>query len=352
MQSLLEKFKDFIDISPNTPRISLGEGNTPLVWSRMFDQKYGFPNVYFKLESCNPTGSFKDRGMVVAVAKALEKQAKVIICSSTGNTSASASAYGGRYGLKTVVLIPSTDVPISKLSQAMICGAHVVRINGSFDNAMAMVKALDDSSVLTVVNSINTDRIEGQKTAAFEIVDDLGDAPDYVCLPVGNGGNIYAYWQGFRDFALKAVSSKEPKLMGFQASGSAPIVDQERVLAPETIASAIRIGNPANWDKAVMAVRESSGLISKVTDREIIDAWEMLASQEGIFCEPSSAAGVAGLLKLIQNQQLSAQQSIVCIITGTGLKDVSLVEHSDIQQSKAFQVINNLPELQVFLRKL
>ena len=352
MQSLLEKFKDFINISPNTPRISLGEGETPLVSSRIFDQEYGFPNVYFKLESCNPTGSFKDRGMVVAVAKALEKKARVIICSSTGNTSASASAYGARYGLKTVVLIPSTDVPISKLAQAIICGAHVVRINGSFDHAMAMVKEFENSNMLTVVNSINTDRIEGQKTAAFEIVYDLGDAPDYVCLPVGNGGNIFAYWQGFRDFALRGVSSKQPKLMGFQASGAAPIVDQKRVLNPETIASAIRIGNPANWEKAVTAVQQSNGLISKVTDSEIIETWKMLAIREGIFCEPSSAAGVAGLLKLIRNQQISSKQSIVCIITGIGLKDVPLVEQSDIQSGNPFHVVNDLSELQLFLKKL
>ena len=352
MESLLERFKDFINISSKTPRISLGEGDTPLVKSVLLEREFGFSKVYFKLESCNPTGSFKDRGMVVAVAKALENKSKAIICSSTGNTSASASAYGGRYGLKTIVLIPSADVPISKLAQSIICGAQVIEIEGSFDDAMSMVRELQESTELTVVNSINADRIEGQKTAAFEIVYDLGDAPDYVCLPVGNGGNIFAYWQGFHDFALRGLSSKVPHLMGFQASGAAPIVDQERIVSPNTIASAIRIGNPANWDKVVIALEGSQGAISKVTDEEIVDAWQMLALREGIFCEPSSAAGIAGLLQLIENRSVSSEQSIVCIITGMGLKDVSLVQETYLRSNQSFHKINKLSQLESFLKRL
>jgi threonine synthase len=277
--------------------------------------------LYFKLEGCNPTGSFKDRGMVVAVAKAMEDGAKVIICASTGNTSASAAAYGARYGLSTVVLIPRGEVASGKLVQAAAYGAKVMMVDAGFDDALALVRRFTESSPVVLVNSVNPHRLEGQKTAAFEIVDQLGDAPDYLFIPVGNAGNITAYWKGFIQYHDIGKASGTPRMMGFQAAGAAPIVQGAPVAHPTTVASAIRIGNPASWSPAEIARDQSGGVIDAVTDDEILEACQLLATQEGVFCEPASAASYAGLLKM-HRQGLDLQgRSAVCVITGTGLKD-------------------------------
>jgi threonine synthase len=322
-QGVLSRYRDFLPVTEATPLITLGEGDTPLVRSRVLEQELGCGELYFKLEGCNPTGSFKDRGMVVAVAKAVEGGSRCIICASTGNTSASAAAYGARFGLKTVVIIPRGRIATGKLAQALIYGAFVIGIKGSFDDALNIVRGLTQKHAITLVNSINPHRIEGQKTAAFEIVDDLGDAPDYVFIPVGNAGNITAYWKGFVEYYRLGKSSRTPKMMGFQAAGAAPIVLGKVVKNPKTIATAIRIGNPASWQKALAARDESGGVIDCVTDEEIIHAYKLVAVKEGIFGEPASAASVAGLIKLAKEKSFVGKR-VVCIITGTGLKDPSL----------------------------
>ena len=288
--------------------------------SRWLEKELGCGELYFKLEGCNPTHSFKDRGMVVAVAKAVESGSSSIICASTGNTSASAAAYGARFGLKTIVIIPKGKIAMGKLAQAIIYDAQIMGIRGNFDQALQIVRALTQKHPVTLVNSINPNRIEGQKTAAFEIVDDLGDAPDYLFIPVGNAGNITAYWKGFVEYYRIGKIGHTPKLMGFQAAGAAPIVQGKIVKRPKTIATAIRIGNPASWQKAVAARDESGGLIDCVTDEEIMDAYRLAATKEGIFGEPASAASLAGLIKLAKKEDFSNKR-VVCIITGTGLKD-------------------------------
>ena len=317
-------------VTDATPLPCLGEGETPLVKTNRLGAVIGCPDLYFKLEGCNPTGSFKDRGMVVAIAKALEDGSRAIMCASTGNTSASAAAYGAHCDLPAMVLIPKGEVAMGKLAQAMAYGATIIMINGNFDAALALVREFTVKHEVKLVNSVNPDRIEGQKTAAFEVVDDLGEAPDYVFIPVGNAGNITAYWKGFKEYKAAGRSTKLPQMMGFQAEGAAPIVKGTPILNPQTIASAIRIGNPASWQPALVARDESGGIIDSVTDDEILEAYRMTATMEGIFCEPASAASVAGLIKLHrQGLDLSGRQ-VVCIITGSGLKDPDLAVTSTI----------------------
>ena len=319
MKGLLTKYHNYLPITNHTPPLSLGEGDTPLVAAPALSRETG-ADVFLKLEGCNPTGSFKDRGMVVAVAKAVEEGARAVICASTGNTAASAAAYAARAGLTCAVVIPSGKIALGKLSQAIIHHARVLPIEGNFDQALKLVRELAEQGSITLVNSINPYRIEGQKTGAFEIIDELGDAPDILALPVGNAGNITAYWRGFTEYH-RAGKSRLPKMFGFQAEGAAPIVRGAPVESPQTVATAIRIGNPASWRGAVAARDESGGLIDAVTDEEILAAYRFLAEREGVFCEPASAAGVAGILKLAREARLPRGARIVCILTGSGLKD-------------------------------
>ena len=327
-EGVLRKYKDFLPVSNATPFITLGEGDTPLVKSARLGKELGCDELYFKLEGCNPTGSFKDRGMVVAVAKALESGSETIMCASTGNTSASAAAYGGRCDLSTIVLVPKGDVARGKLAQAMAYGAKIVAVNGSFDQALSLVRAFTQTHPVTLVNSVNPYRLEGQKTAAFEIIDSLEGSPDYVFIPVGNAGNISAYWQGFVEYRSHGLSTDTPKMMGFQAEGAAPIVLGQPVSNPKTVASAIRIGNPASWARAVAARDESGGVIDTVSDEEILAAYRLLATHEGIFCEPASASAFAGLMKLCRLGLGLGNRRVVCIITGMGLKDPELAAQS------------------------
>ena len=317
----MQRYGAYLPLSDSTPMISMGEGNTPLVRSARLGKSLGCDRLYFKLEGCNPTGSFKDRGMVVAVAKAMEEGAKAIICASTGNTSASAAAYGARYDLSTVVLIPKGEVASGKLAQAVAYGAKVMVVDAGFDGALALVRRFTESSPVVLVNSVNPYRLEGQKTAAFEIVDELGDAPDYLFIPVGNAGNITAYWRGFFQYHDLGKAEGTPRMMGFQAAGAAPIVHGTPVANPTTVASAIRIGNPASWQTAETARDESGGVIDLVTDDEIMEAYQLLATQEGVFCEPASAASYAGLVKMYRQGLNLEGRTAVCVITGTGLKD-------------------------------
>ena len=324
-QGVLNRYRDFLPVTSATPLITLGEGDTPLVRSRILEKELGCGELYFKLEGCNPTGSFKDRGMVVAVAKAVESGSQSIICASTGNTSASAAAYGARFGLKTIVIIPKGKIAMGKLAQALVYDAQIIGIRGNFDQALQIVCALTQKYPVTLVNSLNPNRIEGQKTSAFEIIDDMGDAPDYLFIPVGNAGNITAYWKGFVEYQGAGKASHTPKMMGFQAAGAAPIVLDKVVKRPQTIATAIRIGNPASWQKAAAARDESGGIIDCVTDEEIINAYRLAAIKEGVFGEPASAASLAGLIKLSKEKDFSGKR-VVCIVTGTGLKDPGVPE--------------------------
>lgn len=324
-KGLIEKYRKFLPVSGKTPVISLHEGNTPLIPARNLPEKLGFNGeIYFKFEGMNPTGSFKDRGMTMAVSKAVEEGSKAVICASTGNTSASAAAYAARAGIKCVVLIPEGKIALGKLSQAVMHGAEVLEIDGNFDEALNLVKELSSNYPLTLVNSINPFRIEGQKTAAFEICEALGEAPDYQFMPVGNAGNITAYWKGYKEYnELYPKQYDLPKMMGFQAAGSAPIVLGHPVEKPETIATAIRIGNPASWKSAEEARDESKGMIDMVTDDEILEAYRLIAANEGIFCEPASASSLAGLIKCIKQGYFknALPVKVVCILTGHGLKD-------------------------------
>jgi len=322
---IIERYRQHLPVTDATPNVTLGEGSTPLVLSQNIGPKLGC-KLYFKLESCNPTGSFKDRGMCMAVAKAIESGRKRIICASTGNTSASAAAYGARYGLQTFVLVPAGEIALGKIAQAMAYGARILAVNGSFDDALTTVRGLVEILDVELVNSVNPYRIQGQKTAAFEVVDDLGDAPDYLCIPVGNAGNITAYWMGFKEYRQAKKSNRLPHMMGFQAAGAAPIVLDRVVSNPQTEATAIRIGNPASWKKAVQARDESKGRIEAVTDEQIISAYLRLAREEGLFCEPASAASVAGLLSLPTHGVDVSGKTVVCILTGTGLKDPGTAE--------------------------
>ena len=300
---------------------TIGEGDTPLVRCDKLARKYGCGELYFKLEGCHPTGSFKDRGMVVAVAKAVEEGSQAIICASTGNTSASAAAFAAYCGLECIIVIPGGKIAMGKLAQAIVHGAKVVAIDGNFDKALSIVRSLTEKHPVTLVNSLNPYRIEGQKTAAFEIVDVLGDAPDYLFLPVGNAGNITAYWKGFKEYYGAGKATRKPKMYGFQAEGAAPIVRGHAIEKPETVATAIRIGNPASWQKAVAARDESGGIIDMVSDEEILSAQRILASEAGVFGEPASAAPLAGLIKLTSQGKDFSGKVIVGVVTGTGLKD-------------------------------
>ena len=330
---ILETYREFLPVTDATPLISMGEGNTPLVKSNRLGKELGCEELYFKLEGCNPTGSFKDRGMVVAMAKALEDGSRAVMCASTGNTSASAAAYGAYCDLPVLVLIPKGEVAMGKLAQAMAYGARILMINGNFDSALALARAFTCKHSVTLVNSVNPHRLEGQKTGAFEIIESLGEAPDYLFIPVGNAGNITAYWRGFREYQGAGRSLRLPKMMGFQAEGAAPIVRGAPVANPQTIASAIRIGNPASWQGAVDARDSSGGTIDMVSDDEILDAYRMIASKEGIFCEPASAAAFAGLVKMCRLGLNLEGQRVVCIFTGNGLKDPDLAVRSVVSQT-------------------
>ncbi|MDO8689452.1 MAG: threonine synthase [Dehalococcoidia bacterium] len=319
--SLLDRYRSYLPITPKTPIISLGEGDTPLVRAPKIEAEVGCGELYLKLEGCNPTGSFKDRGMVMAVAKAMEDNQKAVMCASTGNTSASAAAYAARCGLMCAVLIPHGAIAQGKLAQVLIYGARVLAIDGNFDQALKLARGLTEKHPITLVNSINPHRLEGQKTAAFEIVDALGDAPDYLFIPVGNAGNITAYWKGFMDYLEAGKSSRSPRMMGYEAEGAAAIVRGEPIIKPQTVASAIRIGNPASWKLAEAARDESEGCIGFVTDEEILHAYAQMARQEGVFGEPASAAGLAGLLKASRQGLDLRNKKVVCVITGNGLKD-------------------------------
>ena len=323
-QGVLHRYKELLPLTAATPIFSLGEGETPLVRSRRLEKEVGCGELYFKLEGCNPTGSFKDRGMVVAIVKALEEGSRAVICASTGNTSASAAAYAAGSCLDCIIIIPEGKIAPGKLAQAIVHGARIIAIDGNFDQALTIVRELTQKHPLTLVNSVNPNRIEGQKTAAFEVVDILGDAPDYLFIPVGNAGNITAYWKGFCEYNRLGKAEKKPKMMGFQAEGAAPIVRGHIIEKPETIATAIRIGNPASWQKATTARDESGGLIDMVSDIEIMVAYHKLASKEGLFCEPASAASFAGLLKLSAGGLDLSAKKVVCVLTGNGLKDAGI----------------------------
>lgn len=319
-QGLINQYKEFLPVNENTPMVSLYEGNTPLIKSLNLSKELDI-DLYFKFEGLNPTGSFKDRGMFMAIAKAIEEGSDTIMCASTGNTSASAAAYGARYGLRTIVLIPDGYIAMGKLAQALQYGAQVVAIQGNFDDALNLVKEITESHPITLVNSLNPYRIEGQKTGAFEIVDDLGDAPDYLAIPVGNAGNITAYWKGFKEYKAAGKSTKLPKMKGYQAKGASPIVEGHPFENPDTVATAIRIGNPASWDKALAARDESGGSIKAVTDEEILAAYKLLSNKEGAFAEPASAASLAGVIQSVKNGDIEKGAKVVCILTGNGLKD-------------------------------
>ena len=319
-QGLINTFREYLPVSEKTPVITLNEGNTPLIKADNLAKKIGLDaEIYLKFEGCNPTGSFKDRGMTMAVSKAKETGSGAIICASTGNTSASAAAYGAKAGMRTFVLIPDGYIALGKLSQAMMYGAEIIAINGNFDQALEAVRAIAEKYPITLVNSVNPYRIEGQKTGAFEICNALGQAPDYHFIPVGNAGNITAYWKGYKEWHAAGKISLLPKMMGFEAEGSAAIVRGERILKPETLATAIRIGNPASWKQAEAARDESNGMINCVTDEEIVKAYKLIASTEGVLAEPASAASVAGLIKF--KDKVKAGSKVVCILTGNGLKD-------------------------------
>ncbi|WP_026673547.1 threonine synthase [Alkalihalobacterium bogoriense] len=318
-KGLLHEYKEFLPVSEQTPLLSLREGNTPLIPLENLSKEWGV-EVYVKVEGANPTGSFKDRGMVMAVAKAKEEGSKTIICASTGNTSAAAAAYGARAGLRCIVVIPEGKIALGKLAQAVMYGAEVLEIKGNFDNALDIVRSISEKEPITLVNSVNPYRIEGQKTAAFEICDALGQAPDVLSIPVGNAGNITAYWKGFKEYNEKKQTGL-PEMRGFEAEGAAAIVRNEVIQEPETIATAIRIGNPASWDYAVAAANESNGKIDYVTDDEIVAAYQLLASREGVFAEPASCASIAGLIKQLESGEIKKGAKIVCVLTGNGLKD-------------------------------
>jgi threonine synthase len=319
-RGLIEEYRDRLPVSSATPVVTLCEGGTPLVYACTLSEMTGC-QVWLKFEGANPTGSFKDRGMTMAISKAAEDGAKAVICASTGNTSASAAAYAVKAGMVCAVLVPQGKIAMGKLAQAVVHGAVLLQVEGNFDDCLLVARQLSDTYPVALVNSVNPVRIEGQKTASFEIVDLLGRAPDIHCLPVGNAGNITAYWRGYTEYQRDGISASSPRMWGFQAAGAAPLVIGAPVLNPETIATAIRIGNPASWDNAIAARDESGGLIDSVTDDEILAAYRLLAAKEGLFCEPASAAGVAGLLKHHAAGRLDPGQVVVCTLTGNGLKD-------------------------------
>ncbi|GEB31778.1 MULTISPECIES: threonine synthase [Brevibacillus] len=320
---IIARYREFLPVTDKTPLVSLHEGNTPLIHAANLSKKLGV-ELYVKYEGLNPTGSFKDRGMVMAVAKAVEEGSKTIMCASTGNTSAAAAAYAARSGLRCIVLIPSGNIALGKLAQAIAYGAEVIAIDGNFDEALNIVRDITAKEPITLVNSVNPYRIEGQKTAAFEVCDALADAPDILAIPVGNAGNITAYWKGFKEYKEAGKSSRLPHMYGFQAAGAAPLVLGQPVPNPETIATAIRIGNPASKDGALHAISESNGLVDSVTDDEILQAYQLLAKEEGVFCEPASAASLAGIIKLHRANKLPQGVKVACVLTGNGLKDPNI----------------------------
>ena len=343
-QGLINKYRKYLPVSESTPIVTLNEGNTPLIKADNLAKKIGLEcNLYLKFEGCNPTGSFKDRGMTMAVTKAKEEGSNAIICASTGNTSASAAAYGAKAGLKTYVLIPDGYIALGKLSQAMMYGAEIIAIQGNFDEALECVRAISESHPITLVNSVNPYRIEGQKTGAFEICDALGKAPEYHFIPVGNAGNITAYWKGYKEYFNTGIVKNLPKMMGFEAEGAAAIVRGERIMKPETLATAIRIGNPASWKQAEAARDESNGKIGCVTDEKIVEAYKMLASTEGVLCEPASAASVAGLIQAHSQGFVEQGTDIVCVLTGNGLKDPdNAIKYSNSDVKKTSSDLNDV----------
>ncbi len=344
-QGLIKKYAKYLPVSDSTPVVSLCEGNTPLIKAKNLASVIGLDaEIYFKYEGLNPTGSFKDRGMTMAVTKAVESGSNAIICASTGNTSASAAAYAARAGIKCHVLIPDGHIAMGKLSQAMMYGANVIAIDGNFDEALDAVREISSKYPITLVNSVNPYRIEGQKTGAFEIIDALDDAPDYHFIPVGNAGNITAYWKGYKEYFEDKKSTKLPKMMGIQAQGAAPIVLGHKVDNPETIATAIRIGNPASWKYALEAKEESKGMINMVSDDEILEAYRLLAKTEGIFAEPGSIASVAGLIKY--KNLIEKGSKVVCILTGNGLKDPTCaIDNSKAEVHKTTSKIDDIVKI-------
>jgi len=350
---VIARYRGYLPVTHKTPVITLQEGNTPLIYAVNISEILGQNlRVYLKYEGLNPTGSFKDRGMTLAISKAKEKGAKAVICASTGNTSASAAAYCAKSGLKCIVVIPEGKIAMGKLAQAMIHNAKVIAVKGNFDEALKIVREITEKYPVTLVNSINPYRIEGQKTASFEVCDYLGDAPHFHCLPVGNAGNITAYWKGYKEYYAYKKISHLPVMLGFQAAGAAPIVKSHPIKKPKTIATAIRIGNPASWQKAVEAKNESNGLIDMVTDKEILSAYKILAQKEGVFVEPASAASVAGLFKLKRQgyfKKLKGKNlAVVCTLTGHGLKDPNVA----ISAIKRPPTVNATPEAVIKTAKI
>lgn len=350
-KGVIDRYREYLPVSEKTPVVTLYEGNTPLLYSEYFSKLAGNVKVYLKYEGLNPTGSFKDRGMTVAISKAKEEASNAVMCASTGNTSASAAAYAAACKMKCFVLIPKGAIALGKLAQALIHGAKVIAVNGNFDDALKLVKDVTAKYPISLVNSLNPYRIEGQKTAAFEICDELNSAPDFHLIPVGNAGNITAYWKGYKEYKQKGKIKNLPKMLGFQAEGAAPIVKGHPIEHPETIASAIRIGNPASWKQAEAARDESGGLIDMVSDDEILEAYKLLASKEGIFVEPASAASVAGLIKLIRQGYFKStvhgpQSTAVCILTGHGLKDpdraIKSIKEPDVIEPKLEAVLKEI----------
>lgn len=344
---LIEQYKEWLPVSKETPKLTLQEGNTPLVHLEKLSEEWGI-DLHVKLEGANPTGSFKDRGMVMAVAKAKEEGKTILICASTGNTSASAAAYGARAGLRTIVVIPEGRIALGKLAQAKMYGAEILAIKGNFDEALEMVREVGQEDGIALVNSVNPYRLEGQKTIAFEIIDQLEKVPDVLALPVGNAGNISAAWKGFNEYAQKN-GAKRPILLGVQAAGAAPIVNNQIVENPETIATAIRIGNPASWQLALKALDESNGTILASTDEEILDAYQLLAATEGIFAEPASCASIAGIKKQVENGLLKKGSTVVAILTGNGLKDPETA--ISVNEDKPFLVPEDMERFWEDLKK-
>jgi len=348
---LLERYREFLPVTDKTPLITLGEGNTPLVPIPHIGRRIGVPNLFVKFEGMNPTGSFKDRGMVMAISKAVEEGDKAIICASTGNTSASAAAYGAVAGLETIIVLPKGKIALGKMIQGIAAGAKVLAVDGNFDDAFRVVREMAEQKdhPVTLVNHVNPNRIEGQTTAAFEVCDDLGRAPEILALPVGNAGNITAYWLGFNRYQAAGRITAKPRMWGFQAAGSAPIVMGHPIEKPETIATAIRIGNPASWKRAEAARDESGGLIDMVTDDEILAAYAELARTQGIFCEPSSAASVAGVIKKAAAGLVPADATVVCVLTGHGLKDP---ERAEAVFAKPDSIIESAPTTAAVMKAL
>ena len=326
-RGVIAEYRKWLPVTDQTPIISLREGGTPLVYAEVLSKMLG-NEIWLKVEGTNPTGSFKDRGMTMAISKAAEDGAKAVICASTGNTSASAAAYATKAGMQPVVLVPEGKIAMGKLAQAIAHGSTLLQVKGNFDDCLTLAKQLSENYPVALVNSVNPFRIEGQKTAAFEVIDLLGHAPDIHVLPVGNAGNITAYWKGYQEYKKALMSRSLPMMWGFQAAGAAPIVKNKVIKNPETIATAIRIGNPASWDQAVAAQVGSKGLIDSVTDKEILSAYRLVAAKEGVFVEPSSAAGIAGLIKKKEQKKLPKGKTIVVTVTGSGLKDVQWILNS------------------------